>query len=408
MATGAPVAETDSGRGETAPAPSEARLHLAQLAWSSPIALVSIAYVLRFTGAMWWGAALLVAGLAAVALWRPSGARSDATTALSIFRVGVSLWILTTYDGQPNSGVAAFASVVAAAAVLSAEPIRRLGDAFVPLVSQLPGLRPAPPKLNLRRRDELVSLVALGVGVVIGALTGAGIWRSEVTAWAWLVTALAMTVVPAVWMTRSVRRILAGRQIERSLAHAVIEYAPEFVLYTSRPDDASYQVLMWLPYLERTGRRFLIVARTNDAAEAIATQTAIPVVVRRGVAELDDVVQPSLRAAFYVNASSGNGAFVRYNQLTHVYLGHGDSDKPPSYNPTHAMYDKIFAAGEAAIERYAAHGVKIAREKFEVVGRPQVETVQPGRAGVVPQTVLYAPTWRGHVERDLALLAADR
>ena len=68
---------------------------------------------------------------------------------------------------------------------------------------------------------------------------------------------------------------------------------------------------------------------------------------------------PSLRAAFYVNASSGNGALVRFQHLTHVYLGHGDSDKPPSYNPTHAMYDQIFAAGPAATRRYAAHGVTI-------------------------------------------------
>src|SRR5690625_7576878 len=47
---------------------------------------------------------------------------------------------------------------------------------------------------------------------------------------------------------------------------------------------------------------------------------------------------------FYVNASSGNNMMIRYNQYQHVYLGHGDSDKPPSYNPTHAMYDHIFAA----------------------------------------------------------------
>ena len=110
---------------------------------------------------------------------------------------------------------------------------------------------------------------------------------------------------------------------------------------------------------------------------------------------------PSLRAVFYVNASSGNGAMVRYQQLTHVYLGHGDSDKPPSYNPTHAMYDKVFCAGPAAIDRYAAHGVDIPRSKFEIVGRPQVESVRPADGSGAIRTVLYAPTWRGHVSETL-------
>ena len=108
-----------------------------------------------------------------------------------------------------------------------------------------------------------------------------------------------------------------------------------------------------------------------------------------------------MRAVFYVNASSGNGAMVRYQQLTHVYLGHGDSDKPPSYNPTHAMYDKVFCAGPAAIDRYGVHGVDIPRSKFEIVGRPQVETVRPASGSGGPTTVLYAPTWRGHVSETL-------
>ena len=100
----------------------------------------------------------------------------------------------------------------------------------------------------------------------------------------------------------------------------------------------------------------------------------------------------------------GNGAFVRYHQLNHVYLGHGDSDKPPSYNPTHAMYDQVFCAGPAATRRYEEHGVRIPTEKFRLVGRPQAEAVQrverPIR-DITGPVVLYAPTWQGHVEETM-------
>ena len=64
----------------------------------------------------------------------------------------------------------------------------------------------------------------------------------------------------------------------------------------------------------------------------------------------------------------------------------------------HAIYDKIYAAGQAGIDRYARHGVDIARSKFEIVGRPQVEQITRARGPIgslEDVTVLYAPTWRG-------------
>src|SRR5690554_5861126 len=195
------------------------------------------------------------------------------------------------------------------------------------------------------------------------------------------------------------------QRLESQLARAVRDYDPELVIYTSRPDDASYQVAMWLPYLRRSGRRFVVVARTREAVDGLVPLVPEPVLQRHSAAALETVITPSLGAVFYVNASSGNNQMVRHHKLTHVYLGHGDSDKPPSYNPTHRMYDQVFAAGPAAIERYGAHGVRVDPDRFVVVGRPQVEDVDvvdgpPGGDG--PRTVLYAPTWRGHVA-DTAL-----
>jgi hypothetical protein len=107
---------------------------------------------------------------------------------------------------------------------------------------------------------------------------------------------------------------------------------------------------------------------------------------------------PSLRAAFYVQGSPMNQTLQRYRQLTHVWLNHGDSDKQANFHPRHATYDLLFVAGQQGVERYAEHGIAVPPERFVIVGRPQVETIEirdeplpPG----TPRTVLYAPTWRG-------------
>ena len=137
----------------------------------------------------------------------------------------------------------------------------------------------------------------------------------------------------------------------------------------------------------------------RQVAQVCAEQGVdVPVVHRPTLRSLEDVIVPSMTSAFYVNNAVRNTHFIERRELTHVWLNHGDSEKPACYNPVHAIYDLIFAAGQAGIDRYARHGVHIPAEKFLVVGRPQVEQIEPARGPVAeqqPPTVLYAPTWQG-------------
>ena len=136
---------------------------------------------------------------------------------------------------------------------------------------------------------------------------------------------------------------------------------------------------MWLPYFNRVGRRFIVVTRRELPARALAELPEladVPVICCRTSRELEDLLVPSLTTVFYVNAASGNGQMVRHADLAHIHIGHGDSDKATSFNPTHAMYDRVFLAGEAAAARYAANGVSIPRSRLQVVGRPQVARIE--------------------------------
>ena len=195
----------------------------------------------------------------------------------------------------------------------------------------------------------------------------------------------------------SYRRIRESVDSDNDLYAAVEAYDPKFVLYYGVPSGSAYQVGMWIDYLERIGERFIVVLRRTSAFREITRLTDAPVVVRTNIWQLDDVITPTMTAAFYVNNSAPNVHLVRYPHMTHVQLLHGDSDKASSFNPVTALYDKIFVAGQAAIDRYANNGVHIPAEKFTIVGRPQVETVeQQGQHNIPVNTVLYAPTWEGH------------
>jgi CDP-Glycerol:Poly(glycerophosphate) glycerophosphotransferase len=220
----------------------------------------------------------------------------------------------------------------------------------------------------------------------------------------WPLTAIVATVTAgtAVVGAQALRvRIIGVRRSGREIHSALAAFDASFALHFSAPDNTEYHVAMWQPYLDRVGRRWIIVTREREPFETLARTAppGVPVVFCPLIEHVDEVVTPGLRAVFYVNNGMKNSHLVRFHRLTHIQLLHGDSDKASSYNSVTAMFDRIFVAGEAAIDRYAAHGVVIPREKFDIVGRPQVESIKVSTAGigdVAEPVVLYATTWTSH------------
>jgi hypothetical protein len=187
-------------------------------------------------------------------------------------------------------------------------------------------------------------------------------------------------------------------RIEASYRKAVAEYAPRFLVYFSAPVDSEYQILMWLPIFEKVGLPYLVIIRERYMYDIVAEATSAPVVMCPTLASVDAVMESATSAVFYVNNSMKNSQGVRFGDKIHVQILHGESDKPPSYNPVTAMFDQIYVAGQGGVDRYAQHGVDIPADKFRIVGRPQVEKVQPATALITDQDaplVLYAPTWQG-------------
>ena len=319
--------------------------------------------VLALTGATGWGLALAVAALAASAAERGSGPAptSSAETVL------IAAAILVGYSRRLDDGLdlaLVATALVLLGLVLLVGPLRTAGDleiraanlpvrAWTPLVAD----RLGTALLGLLAALALAAALALPAGVALAAslLVGAG------------AGAVALDLA---------RRRFRPRAGGGPVAAALRRHQPEFLLYFSAPPGSEYQVTMWLPYLERIGRPFLVVLREPEFLAPIAAATDAPVVYCPTLGAMDEALVPSLRAAFYVNHGAKNSHCIRFTQLTHIQLHHGDSDKAPSANPVSGIFDRIFVAGQAAIDRYARAGVQIPAEKFVVVGRPQVESIE--------------------------------
>lgn len=213
-----------------------------------------------------------------------------------------------------------------------------------------------------------------------------------------VVIAIGMLMFNLLMLLEQIRNMRMYRRANSRLYPAVEQYAPKFAFYWDAPAHTEFQAKMWLPYLERVGIPFMVILRRQHDLQELGEFTSAPVIYCRALGDLDGLVAPSLKVACYVNSASRNTHMLRFTQLRHIQMNHGDSDKAPSVNPNFRAYDRDFVAGQAAIDRFKLADVRVHEDLFRIVGRPQVEDIVPSHQAISEVTrpsVLYAPTWAG-------------
>lgn len=296
-----------------------------------------------------------------------------------------------TAGADQSSGPLVLSGALLLGVLLSEPVLRRLARPWYH-AAHLPGARPGRPAAMVADSTgwlvNSAAIALLGLAAVLGA-----------TGWSVLVPSVAAAALAGWQAADGGARWRTGHRAElAALSRAVQRYGPRFLLYFSAPPGSSYQARMWLPYLAQLGEPFLVVLPERHNLAPLAAASRAPVVVCETFEALDAVMAPSLRAAFYVNNGMKNAHCVRYARLTHVQLYHGDSDKAVTASPLNAMFDRVFVAGRAAVDRFAAHGVDIPATKIRIVGRPQVSDLEVTGGHireVADPVVLYAPTWPG-------------
>ncbi|HEY2790859.1 MAG TPA: CDP-glycerol glycerophosphotransferase [Micromonosporaceae bacterium] len=338
----------------------------------------------------WHDAGFVLAGIAlAGVFWQ---VWSGDTSVAIVTQLLVVAALLAGYRPGGHWILPALVGALATIIVANQPALKLVVDRQVIKVAHLPSYRPDEGLLVPRRALYLISPAAL---TVLGVFAVAG-W----TAWPLLAILAVGAAAIGADALQALRARLHGSLRTKELHAALVKYDAAFVLYFSAPDRTEYHVEMWRPYLERIGRPWIVVTREPQPFEVLS-RIGVPVLFCPMIEHVDEAVTPSVKAVFYVNNGMKNSHMVRLHHLTHIQLLHGDSDKASSFNPVTAMFDRIFVAGQAGIDRYAANGVLIPREKFDIVGRPQVEAIEVADApisAVASPVVMYATTWVSHYE----------
>lgn len=177
---------------------------------------------------------------------------------------------------------------------------------------------------------------------------------------------------------------------------------PAVLAYFADDPTRTYQLVQWLPVLEVLDEELPVAVVLRDPASAVVVRerTRLPVLVApelNALTELYAALDP--KVVLYCNHSVLNFQSLLHAGMLHVHVNHGESDKQSMASNNAKAYDRVFVAGQAAVQRYAGELLELDVAKLVRIGRPQLDLSPPPL--VEPsdrRTVLYAPTWEGDAE----------
>ena len=178
----------------------------------------------------------------------------------------------------------------------------------------------------------------------------------------------------------------------------------EVVVYFGDRSAKFYQLEQWIPVLEELHKKHkvVLVLRKGSALLRALEITSLPVVFKRRFDPLHTFYHANdFKLALYVNNGVTNFQSLAFAPMVHVHINHGESDKLSMVSNQAKSYDKVFVAGDAAIERYRKALIDFDESALVKIGRPQLDVdrpleLEPSSA----RTVMYAPTWEGENESN--------
>ena len=172
-------------------------------------------------------------------------------------------------------------------------------------------------------------------------------------------------------------------------AHVLAYYADD--------PTRSYQLIQWLEVLEvlHAQHPVGIVARDADVASLLAERTSLSIFLAPTFSELTELYAVlDAKVVLYCNNSSLNFQSLVDGRMLHAHINHGESDKQSMASNNAKAYDRVFVAGEAAVQRHLDGLMEFDPGRLVRIGRPQLDLrPAPVLAPTTRRTVLYAPTW---------------
>lgn len=195
-----------------------------------------------------------------------------------------------------------------------------------------------------------------------------------------------------------ISRVRPKRRVQKSVGVAT-SIAPFYqaVLYIGDGTLGAHHIYrQWRDTFASSGVIFIAIFRNFRVYEQAKAEFPDDAIIYVGSA--DDLVREMQKlsgvSACYYTGNTGNNVHMLVNgAIRHIFIGHGDSDKATSATRAFRVFDEIWVAGQAHIDRLQ----RIPGDwSFRIVGRPQsLPLLDKARRNTGTPQFCYLPTWEG-------------
>lgn len=271
------MADTDSASlpaPEAANGPAREFLRGALTSFASYGGLALLALICVFVALVDGASLLFVVGVLALTAWDTFRLwkKRSRLGHRAVVRALLAFAVVAAFGTTDSSGstLGAIAGIAVIAPIFFESLLAKGTNSRETFIAGLPGIR---TYASLKHYDRRL-LTTSEIVILLGAVTA---WTG-MDPLLWLLAGVALDLLYLALAVAAYIRIRRNAEAKTGLREAISSYEPEFYVYTSRPDDASYQVMMWLPYLARTGKKFAIITRNNVPSRALAELTDVPII----------------------------------------------------------------------------------------------------------------------------------
>jgi len=176
------------------------------------------------------------------------------------------------------------------------------------------------------------------------------------------------------------------------------------LLHTGEVKNAVNHLDLWIPYFSKVDINFIVITRHIIAFNRVKDKyPLVNVVFLKGEKDIETFFNKLifLKACFYPSNTGNNLHLLKFNNLKHIFLGHGDSDKTASAHKYFRVYDENWVASDAHIDRFKNEGFDFSGLKSVKIGRPNLLNILQKSTKSWEErfsskiNLLYLSTWEG-------------
>ena len=186
------------------------------------------------------------------------------------------------------------------------------------------------------------------------------------------------------------------------LARTTLLHEIEYVIYYGE-GSALNHFHMWNPvFTEHLAGKFVSIFRWSASWWPVCNEPNVYAISSMNQIEPLFDRMPNLKAVFYPANNGVNLQAIRCTDYSHIFLGHGDSNKASSASKIFRLYDEVWVAGQAHIDRFKTITGDYSSIKFKIIGQPWMRewlNERPNHSLMERDSWAYVPTWKGYYQK---------